>query len=317
MIARARLAEPDRTDRFERLMTPECPVCNGRDSVAAFSKEGFHHFHCATCKAVYLYPVPSGDVLAEYYVEREEATRSSQCWAREENDYRHYEPIWDQALRLIERGSGRGPLLDVGCGGGQFLAFARKRGWEQLEGIEYAPGAAARARERSGAEIHSVDFLTSSLVAEHYAGITMWNVIEHAPAPQAFVAEVKRLLRPSGIFVADCPNLYGLTMRVIGTDAYVVMPPEHVTYFSHRSLRHLLENAGLRVERLASNTFYINDWLRHFSKPKDEAEAREVHLTWYARVTGSGLGIALIRFANVFLNALRLGDQMFVASRKP
>lgn len=298
-------------------MKPECHVCGGRDAVAAFTKDGFDHFRCLTCDALYLYPVPAGEVLSEYYVEQEDATRSSQCWDRGELDYRHYEPIWDLALRQIERGSGRGPLLDVGCGGGQFLAFARKRGWDQLEGIEYAPGAAVRAREQSGAEVYTVDFLASDLAADHYAGITMWNVIEHAPSPRAFVSEVDRLLRQSGVFVADCPNRHGLTMRVIRDNAYVVMPPEHLTYFSHRSLRHLLESAGLQVQRLGSNTIYINDWVRFFAKPKGEAEARKAHLTWYGRITSMGLGMLLIKLANVFLNVARLGDQMLVAARKP
>jgi 2-polyprenyl-3-methyl-5-hydroxy-6-metoxy-1,4-benzoquinol methylase len=292
-------------------------VCTGHDSAASFTKGGSRHFHCRSCHALYLFPVPSASDLDEYYVAREEATRSSQCWEREENDYRHYEPIWDEALRRIEAASGRGPLLDVGCGGGQFLAFAKTRGWDQLEGIEYAPGAAARARERTDAVIHDVDFLASGLESTHYAGITMWNVIEHAPQPRAFVAEVQRLLRPAGTFVADCPNRRGITMRTIGKSAYVVMPPEHLTYFSHRSLRRLLEDAGLKIRHLESNTVYLNDWVRFLTKPKEEEQAREAHLSWYSRVTSSGLGMGLIGFANLFLNAARLGDQMLVCAQKP
>lgn len=283
----------------------------------SFAKDDYQHFHCRECHALYLSPLPSESELSEYYVAQEEATRSSQCWERNEQDYRHYEPIWDTALEQIEKSGGRGPLLDVGCGGGQFLAFARRRGWEDLAGIEYAPGAAARAHEVSGATIHSVDFLASGLAADHYAGVTMWNVIEHAPDPRAFVAEVHRLLRPSGVYVADCPNRRGVTMRVIGKDAYVVMPPEHLTYFSHRSLRRLLKDGGLSIDMLASNTIYLNDWVRFLGKPKEEQEAREAHLTWYARVTSSQPFLSLIGIANVVLNALRLGDQMLVAARKP
>ncbi|MBW2294644.1 MAG: class I SAM-dependent methyltransferase [Deltaproteobacteria bacterium] len=244
-------------------MTAECPVCAGHNADESFTKDGFRHFHCRDCNSLYLFPTPSKSALFEYYVAREEATRSSQCWEREENAYRHYEPIWDQALRQIEKDSGRGPLLDVGCGGGQFLAFARQRGWEQLEGIEYAPGAATRARERTGAEVHTVDFLASGLEPAQYAGITMWNVIEHAADPRAFVAEVYRLLRPAGTYVADCPNRYGITMRAIGKEAYVVMPPEHLTYFGHRSLRRLLENAGPSLVVLTHDRHFrwnASDW---------------------------------------------------------
>ncbi|MBW2389486.1 MAG: class I SAM-dependent methyltransferase [Deltaproteobacteria bacterium] len=298
-------------------MTAECPVCAGHNADESFTKDGFRHFHCRDCNSLYLFPTPSKSALFEYYVAREEATRSSQCWEREENAYRHYEPIWDQALRQIEKDSGRGPLLDVGCGGGQFLAFARQRGWEQLEGIEYAPGAATRARERTGAEVHTVDFLASGLEPAQYAGITMWNVIEHAADPRAFVAEVYRLLRPAGTYVADCPNRYGITMRAIGKEAYVVMPPEHLTYFGHRSLRRLLENAGLEVRKLASNTIYINDWVRFLTKPAKEQEAREAHLSWYSRMTGTSVGMLLIGLANVALNAAHLGDQMLVFAQRP
>jgi len=298
-------------------MTPECPICGGAKADPSFEKDGFAHFHCRDCQALYLFPVPSQNELSDHYVARQDETRSSQCWEREEHDYRHYEAIWDQALRAIERTAGRGPLLDVGCGGGQFLAYAKRRGWKELEGIEYAPAAAARAHQRSGAEIHSIDFLASGLAADRYAGVTMWNVIEHARDPRAFVAEVYRVLRPSGIYIADCPNRYGVTMRVIGASAYVVMPPEHLTYFSHRSLRRLLESSGLEIERLASNTIYINDWVRFLGKPAEETQAREQHLSWYSRFTGSSLALGLIQLANVLLNATRLGDQMWVAARKP
>ena len=297
-------------------MKPTCPICHSQTARLAFEKEGFRHYACRECQAIYLFPVPDENELSDYYVAKEAETRSSQCWEREEHDYRHYEAIWDAALSDIERRAGRGPLLDVGCGGGQFLAFAKRRGWSELEGIEYAPGAAEVARARSGAEVHSVDFLSSGLAGDRYAGVTMWNVIEHAPSPRAFVGEVQRLLRPGGVYVADCPNRFGVTMRFIGEDAYVVKPPEHLTYFSHRSLRHLLETSGLVVERLSSNTIYINDWVRFLKRPAAEAEAREQHLSWYTRFTSSSLMLAMIGVANSFLSAARLGDQMLISASK-
>ena len=93
--------------------------------------------------------MPSASELERYYGAEAEHTRSRQCWSREEVHYRHYEAIWSEALARIEENSGRGPLLDVGCGGGQFLAFARARGWRELEGVEPSPEAAERARQRA------------------------------------------------------------------------------------------------------------------------------------------------------------------------
>ena len=55
--------------------TPECPVCSARESDAAFSKDGFHHFQCRRCRALYLFPAPTDAELAAYYVARAEETR--------------------------------------------------------------------------------------------------------------------------------------------------------------------------------------------------------------------------------------------------
>ena len=124
------------------------------------------------------------------------------------------------------------------------------------------------------------------------------------------------MLAPSGTFVADCPNRYGVTMRLIGKEAFVVMPPEHVTYFSHRSLRTLLEPAGFRILRLESNTIYLQNWLRFLGRPREESDARASHRTWYARMTGSRLALGGIALANVVLDWTRLGDQLLVAAQK-
>lgn len=297
-------------------VNPQCPICLQHDADESFTKDGFRHFSCRSCRGLYLFPTPSQSELDDYYVAQGEDVWSSQCWERGSPDLLHYEAIWRDALAEIERRVGRGPLLDVGCGGGQFLAFARQQGWEELAGIELSPIAAAAARERSGAVIHSTDFLSSELEPDRFVGVTMWNVIEHSRAPRAFVEEARRLLRPGGVYVADCPNRYGITMRSLGKRAYVVMPPEHLIYFDHRSLRRLLESGGLRVQRLACNTIYINDWVRFLTRPAAEAEARASHLSWYSRATGSRFALGAIRYANLLLNAARLGDQMFVVGQK-
>lgn len=296
---------------------PRCPVCGGERCTPSFVKDGFAHFDCRGCRTLFLHPVPSAAALARHYQARPECTRSSQCWERDAPHTRHYEALWDRALGQIEAGSGVGPLLDVGCGGGQFLAFAGGRGWDALEGIEPSPPAAAAARERTGAAVHEADFLGAELAPDRYAGITLWNVIEHAASPRAFVRQAARLLRPGGVFVADCPNRDGLTLRLIGDAAYVVMPPEHLTYFSHRSLRTLLVAEGLRVRSLSSNTIYVNDWVRHLGRIQEESKARRSHLAWYTRFTRFRAFLWGIALANLVLGLTRLGDQLLVVAQKP
>ena len=144
----------------------------------------------------------------------------------------------------------------------------------------------------------------------------MWNVIEHTPTPRLVLRQVRRILGARGTFVADCPNRYGLTMRIIGKEAFVVMPPEHLAYFSHRSLRALLEPEGFQVSQMSCNTIYVNDWVRFLSKPKNERSARVSHLNWYARLTSTEALLKMIDLVNVVLDKTRLGDQMLVVAEK-
>lgn len=69
----------------------------------------------------------------------------------------------------VEELSGRGPLLDLGCGTGQFLTFAYEQGWRELMGLELAAAAAATARKRVSAEIYVSDLTETSLEAGHFA----------------------------------------------------------------------------------------------------------------------------------------------------
>ena len=296
---------------------PKCPVCFSGNPREAFQKNGYDHWSCQQCDALYVFPVPTAEALADYYAENAEQPNSSQCWEGEALHFRHYEAIWAAALRAAKAQAGAGPLLDVGCGGGQFLAFARRQGWDSLCGVELSEPAAELARARSGAEIHSSDFLDSVLPASSQAVVTMWNVIEHAPQPRAFVQEVHRLLRPGGVFIADCPSRRGLTMSLIGPQAWVVMPPEHLTYFSPTALRTLLEAEGLSLVRLASNTIYLNDWLRYLrGSDVEESESRQSYRAWYERVTRSAMALWGIRGIDLLLGATGLGDQMLLVAQK-
>jgi hypothetical protein len=106
-------------------------------------------------------------------------------------------------------------------------------------------------------------------------------------------------------------------MRLLGKRASIVMPPEHLTYWSHRSLRTLLEPAGFRIRRLESNTVYLGDWVRFLGRSREESAALASHRTWYERATRPAMAPRLIGLANALLGAARIGDQMLVAAQRP
>jgi ubiquinone/menaquinone biosynthesis C-methylase UbiE len=98
-------------------------------------------------------------------------------------------------------------VLDIGCGiGGPARFFAAERGWK-VEGIdltaEYVAVAAALSRRVGMAD--AVSFRQASATAlpfndGHFDGATMLHVGMNIPDKRAVFAEVRRVLRPGGLF---------------------------------------------------------------------------------------------------------------------
>jgi SAM-dependent methyltransferase len=104
---------------------------------------------------------------------------------------------------VVDRLSGRGPVLDVGCGPGQVGAYLAARGL-QVVGVDLAPAmlgvASRRAPERGfvAADMQSLPIGTGSC-----AGVVAFYCVQHVrrDAIGALFGEFRRALAPGGIVV--------------------------------------------------------------------------------------------------------------------
>lgn len=96
-------------------------------------------------------------------------------------------------------------VLEIGFGNGTFLTFGRRRGW-RMHGTEVNPGLLACAAERG---FEATDAGTLELFpSQAFQMVAAFDVIEHIPLEElpGFFGEVRRVLKPSGYFVARFPN---------------------------------------------------------------------------------------------------------------
>ena len=145
-----------------------------------------------------------------------------------------------------------GEVLDVGCGGGAFLARMRSLGWRVL-GVEPDPGAVQVARDVRGLDVRLGTLETQRFPADRFDAVTSSHVIEHVHDPLAFLRECARVSRPGGQVVVVTPNTESLGRRRLGTGWLGLDPPRHLHLFSCANLRRLAERAGLRVTLVRSS----------------------------------------------------------------
>jgi SAM-dependent methyltransferase len=157
----------------------------------------------------------------------------------------------DLATVLSEQAPGK-RVLDVGCGTGELVAYFAERGFV-AEGIEPSAEAAAEARARGRSVVSSrlEPFAARADRAGAYDAVTFLNVMEHVPSPVAILQATRTMLAPGGVVTIRVPNDFNdlqlATQERLGLRPYWVAVPDHVNYFSVRSLAALLDRVGFEV----------------------------------------------------------------------
>jgi SAM-dependent methyltransferase len=118
------------------------------------------------------------------------------------------EELIERYRSLAERFTGHGPVLDIGCGRGEFLGLLGAAGVE-ARGIEVDPKLVAEGRA-NGLDVSLADAVShvAALPDGSLGGIVMIQVIEHL-TPQAvvdLVAVARHKLAPEGIMVVETVN---------------------------------------------------------------------------------------------------------------
>ncbi len=154
-------------------------------------------------------------------------------------------------LTVVERALGRprGRLLDVGCAFGFFLEAARARGWAPL-GLDVSVEAVKYGQKELGLSVLLGEIDEGVFESESFDVVSMVGTIEHLPDPMSAVRAAARVLKPGGLLVISTIDVEG----VLGYFNW--KPPEHLFYFSFRTLAYLLGKAALSVESKRTHWSY-------------------------------------------------------------
>lgn len=148
----------------------------------------------------------------------------------------------DGGARHLPRAGPDARLLDVGCGNGAFLDFARRAGW-QVEGIDPDPAAVEAARQR-GLSVRAGGIELLDRESEAFDGITLSHVIEHVHEPLALLKACHRLVKRGGWIWLETPNVDALGHRRYGANWRALEPPRHLVLFTPASMRQSLAATG-------------------------------------------------------------------------
>jgi ubiquinone/menaquinone biosynthesis C-methylase UbiE len=247
-----------------------CPVCGQDHPQSLLEKSGLKLVQCADCSMVYADPIPKEMATGSYYHQiGEDYYLSEDKLAGDYADVR-----FDRELALFRRFCRGGNILDVGCSSGGFLFQLSKRfpGEYQATGTDVSGPALDYAASR-GLKVIAGDFLR--LDTPNLDGITFWAVLEHLENPRAFLEKAARILKPNGLCFVLVPNFKSLAVRLLGR-RYRYIYPQHLNYFTQRTLKPLVEN---RFRIIHTHYSHFNpiviwqDWRRRGKNVSNEERA--------------------------------------------
>lgn len=155
-------------------------------------------------------PTSAGDPhrLDSFYLSFENRFRGTRAEITER--IRFYLPY----LKEARAGSADRPILDVGCGRGEWLELMRE---ERLEAsgvdLNSAMVAQCRARNLEVTQGDAIAFLRG-LPDESQGTVTGFHIIEHLPLETLLdlIAESRRVLQPGGLAIFESPNCKNLVV---------------------------------------------------------------------------------------------------------
>ncbi len=223
------------------------------------SVEGYDAIECERCEFIHVVPLPTTDELAEYYATSFYEASKPDYLANASRDREWLNIGYDTKLDMLDKAlehaprepGGRRRILDIGSGPGHFLLRARERGWDVV-GLEAAP-AAVEFAQGLGLEVHQGYFEgTDDWGLGTFDAVHMQHVLEHVPDPRQLLTSIGNLLKPGASLCIEVPNDFSVVQEVLFTGmnfpAWWVAPPDHLNYFSKKSLESLLDVSGYQCE---------------------------------------------------------------------
>jgi 2-polyprenyl-3-methyl-5-hydroxy-6-metoxy-1,4-benzoquinol methylase len=204
------------------------------------------------------HPQPTIDKLGSYYEFEDYISHTDGKRTLFEKMY-HFikgKAIRDKVKLINSYQPVKGRILDIGAGTGDFLLECKNQNWEIL-GIEpndKAKGIALGKGIKFGDTIEKLE-------SNSFDVITMWHVLEHVPDVEHQVAELKRLLKPSGTIVIAVPNFksYDANHYKEFWAAYDV--PRHLWHFSKTAIKKLFDKQNMNLEDVKPmwfDSFYVS-----------------------------------------------------------
>lgn len=173
-------------------------------------------------------------------------------------------------LNILIKFEKDGKLLEIGCGTGEFLELADDFGFNVL-GVDASKRYSSYAIKK-GLNVKCGRLEDIGLDASQLNIIVIFHLIEHIEDPNKFLKQVFSYLKPGGLLFIVTPNVESLTNKVFGYMHPNFQQPDHLFFYSKKTLKDFLLRARFYTVLISSKEYVhhpftsLKGFLRNFLK---------------------------------------------------
>lgn len=276
-----------------------CLVCNSSNLKDLHGFEKAYLCQCKSCGFVFSKNIPTHEELDTYY--------------KNYGINNYLSPLtikrYNEILDNFEPYRKTNKIIDVGCGIGYFLIEAKKRGWE-VYGTELSEKSAEICQHK-GINIEKGILKSENYSTEMFDIITSFEVIEHINYPQIDLKNFHSVLRKGGLVYITTPNFNSLLRYRLKSKYNVISYPEHLSYYTPKTLRKIFELSGFKVDRIETTGISVTRFKTSrgsstqkiiSAKSDDEKIRTQMDSKWYLKLAKY--------FLNKSLTTIGKGDSL-------
>jgi len=239
------------------LFLDKCPVCGGRKFKHLFKYDDFHYYKCKDCTFVFVNPrlndkgcniwynsdYYNAALETEYFINREKDSYYSVSLNK-----KHFE----KTSNILSKARFKKDIsiLDLGCGGGAFLAYLKDQmDFKNLMGVDLNVKAVNFAVKERKLNVQKIDANHLSKEQKFDLVISTEN-IEHVNDVNAYMNTVSSLTNENGYLLLTTPHNDKWATILYGIHGDHYCAPNHLNYFNEKTISLLLKKYGYEIKDL-------------------------------------------------------------------
>lgn len=251
-----------------------CPLCRSEENSFFGQERGLKFVRCEGCGLLYVNPRLSHNKLTEIYTKY---YHTKDHWQNYLKDHNISEPgqkktsdgrnLWEKRYNDIWKEISKNKFpekfscLDVGAGSSSWSRFISEKTSGETWTFDIAENYNLKSNDSGRIKNIVAPTLERAELPEKYFDlITSFDVIEHYEDPTAELIGIRKHLKDNGVLFIQTPNAAWISLKYnlktfipdvlrkkIISDYGILLPEQHLQYYSMDTLQKQLDNCGFEV----------------------------------------------------------------------